>query len=342
MTARLIDTRSILVYTQLIAVYTAIGIGILFGALYLCYLIRHDVEFATSNALMLKIGRVAYRYSHGSIQYICGQYDPELAYILKPGECEYEDIEYRMAFHANSAGLRDDEAALQDPEIVVLGDSHALGLGVSQNETFAALVEEGSGKKVLNTGVSSYGTARELMLFRRLGVSNADYVIIQYCRNDFDENKQYAELGGRLNIMPEEEYERLREINNDRHRSFVHPGLGVIMRTIEKTKEGIASLFGPEDNGISEAAAFKYALEKNKDLLKDKKVIILELNGSNLYDNLFMDNVKQEFVDSDLDLDFIDVREFLTDEDYYVLDNHMRPSGHQKVAKAILEIIRGQ
>ena len=181
---------TILVYARLIAIYTVAGIGILLAFLYFCYLARQDLDVASSNGMTLNIGRIAYTYSHGAIQYACGRYDPQLAYILRRRECSYEETEYETTFHPNSAGLRDDETSLHDPDIVILGDSHALGLGVSQDETFAALLEKGSGLKVLNTGVSSYGTAREMMLFRRLGISNTDYIIIQYCRNDFNENKQ--------------------------------------------------------------------------------------------------------------------------------------------------------
>jgi intein-encoded DNA endonuclease-like protein len=78
------------------------------------------------------------------------------------------------------------------------------------------------------------------------------------------------------------------------------------------------------------------------DLLEGKKIIILEINGHNKYDNLFIDKAKQELDDLPLDLNFIDVRQFLTDQDYYVLDNHMTAKGHRKVAEAILDMIRAQ
>ncbi len=335
-------TRNIFVYTRLIAIYTVAGLSIILAFMYFCYLARQDPDIASSNGLTLKIGRVAYVYSHGAIQYACGRYDPQLAYILRPGQCKYEDTEYEMAFQPNSAGLRDDEASLDDPDIVILGDSHSLGLGVSQDEIFAALLEKGSGMKVLNTGVSSYGTARELMLFRRLDISNVDTVIIQYCRNDFSENKEYLDLGGRLNIMSQEDFQNNASANNARHRSFTSPGIGVITRTMEKASKVVASLFSEEHEEISEAEAFKYAIEKNIDLLKGKKIIVLEINGHNKYDNLFIENARRELKSLPLDMRFIDVREFLTDEDYYVLDNHMTATGHRKVAKAILDMIREQ
>ncbi|MFP5462523.1 MAG: CidA/LrgA family protein, partial [Gammaproteobacteria bacterium] len=44
--------------------------------------------------------------------------------------------------------------------IVVIGDSHAMGWGANDEETFAAQLQALSGRPVYNLGVASYGTAR--------------------------------------------------------------------------------------------------------------------------------------------------------------------------------------
>jgi hypothetical protein len=151
--------------------------------------VREDADVASSNGLLLKLGRTAYRHSHASIQYVCGRYDPQLTYLLRPGECRYGDTEFDTLVHVNSAGLRGSEESLDNPDVVIVGDSHTLGNGVRQEKIFATRLENSSGLKVLNAGMSSYGTARELMLLRKLGVDKAKYIIIQYCRNDYNENK---------------------------------------------------------------------------------------------------------------------------------------------------------
>ena len=334
--------RSFLLYTKLIAIYTVFGVSGILVFMYFINLSGRDVDFASQNDVFRNIGRVAYRSTNLPTQYICGRFDPQLGYIWRPGECRYEQLEYEMLIQFNSAGLRDDETSLHDPEVVILGDSHAMGEGVPQDETFAALLEKMLGLKVLNSGVSSYATAREMMLFRRLGNNNADYIIIQYCNNDFSENKRYFNLSGQLNVMSEEKYENLVSIAKDRHKSFAWSSIGVVKRAFEKATEVIASLVRGKNEEIDEVLAFKYVISNNKDLLKGKKIIILEINPYNNNDDLFINRAKWELSDLDLDLHFIDVSQFLTDGDYYVLDNHMTASGHRKVAEAIFEVIRAQ
>lgn len=332
------STRSqhLLTYSKLISIYLAVGIAIVLGFLYLCYLARENLSIASNNGLALKIARIAYRYSHGSIQYACGRYDPQLTYTLMPGGCNYSDIEYEMNFQVNSAGLRDDEASLISPEIVVIGDSHSLGLGVSGDETFVSRLEDQSKRKVLNASVSSYGTAREMMLLRRLDTSNVETIVIQYCRNDFSENMEYFKNEGRLDIMTQDRFEAIVDLANADHRSFFSPGVGVMRRAIDKASHVVGLARADDQEVISEAEAFKHAIEKNIDLLEGRKVVVLEINGHNLYDNMFIDEAKRELADLPIDVQFIDVREFLTDDDYFLLDNHMTAAGHRKVAEAIL------
>jgi hypothetical protein len=331
-----------LLYSKLITIYVALGVSIILAFLYFSNLVRHNADLAASSELTLKIARTAYRSSHASIQFVCGRHDLQLGYLLNPGECRYEDVEYKMRFEVNSAGLRDDEDSLANPDIVILGDSHALGLGVSQDEIFAGRIEAESGLKVLNAGVSSYGTVREMMLFRRLNIDSADIVIIQYCRNDFKENQKYISLGGQLNVMSQDKYDNIARIDKEHHRSFVQPGIGVLTRAVEKATEVMASFVSEQHDEIDEVEAFKYVMEQNKDLMEGKKIIITEINGHNRYDNLFISKVKQSLDDLGLDLHFIDVSQFLTDQDYFVLDNHMTADGHRKVATAILDVIRAQ
>lgn len=57
-----------------------------------------------------------------------------------------------MEYSINSLGVRDDEAALNNPEIVVVGDSQAMGWAVGREQTFPALIGKQTGKKILNTG----------------------------------------------------------------------------------------------------------------------------------------------------------------------------------------------
>ena len=137
--------------------------------------------------------RTAYYNTRQVIQRepLCSRFDEELGYTLKPGHCVFANIEFKTEYSINSLGLRDTQEALYKPEIIVVGDSFAMGWGVNQQEAFPKVLERKSGKKVLNAAVSSYGTAREMLLLKRLDTSAMKYLIIQYYENDYWENIVY-------------------------------------------------------------------------------------------------------------------------------------------------------
>ncbi len=137
--------------------------------------------------------RIAYLNTRTVIQVepAFSRFDPELGYTLKPGNFEFSNIEFKTDYFVNSLGLRDTEEALHKPDIIVLGDSYAMGWGVNQNEAFPQVLGRKTGRKVLNAAISSYGTAREMILLRRLDTSAMKYLIIQYYDNDHSENIVY-------------------------------------------------------------------------------------------------------------------------------------------------------
>ena len=55
------------------------------------------------------------------------RYDPELFYTMRPGRFVFAQREFAHEFRVNSLGVRDEEGALDAPEIVVIGDSVAMG-----------------------------------------------------------------------------------------------------------------------------------------------------------------------------------------------------------------------
>ena len=107
----------------------------------------------------------------------------------------------------NTAGLRDEEAALEAPDVIVLGDSYAMGWGVQQDETLARVLARTSGLKVLNAGVSSFGTVREMKLLDRLDTSRLKVLVVQYNDTDLVENAAFREHGGTLPILAAGQYQ---------------------------------------------------------------------------------------------------------------------------------------
>src|SRR6185436_2355315 len=82
------------------------------------------------------------------------------------------------------------------PRVLLIGDSHTLGWGVEDDQTFASVLASEFGYRTVNLGVSSYGTPRELGWLERQGKPLPDdRVVLQYSDNDFDENRQFVETG---------------------------------------------------------------------------------------------------------------------------------------------------
>ena len=105
--------------------------------------------------------------------------------------------------------MRDEDALLDAPEVIVLGDSHAMGWGVGQEEALPQVLARKSGRRVLNAAVSSYGTARELLLLDRLDASRLRVLVVQYSDNDLPENRTFRENGNQLPIMSEAQYQNI-------------------------------------------------------------------------------------------------------------------------------------
>lgn len=118
------------------------------------------------------------------------RYDSSLAYRFKSGIIgRFTNPEFDVEVRTNSLGVRDDEASLHYPQVVVLGDSHAMGWGVEKKERFTSVIGSKLQVKVLNTAITSYGTHREAKLLREVNLDSCSVLIIQYCENDLQENK---------------------------------------------------------------------------------------------------------------------------------------------------------
>lgn len=178
-------------------------------------LIECTVELALNHSGMLRwqpqVFAALRYYHHGRDSRVpqhdsaCIRWDPEVGYRLRPPGCTIVDREFTVHYAVNRQGLRDDEASLHDPAIVVVGDSYAMGWGVAQEDSFAEVMSRDLGVRVLNAGISSYDTARELALADRLGLRSHRALVIQYCGNDDGPNRTYVDEG-RLDVHSEEDF----------------------------------------------------------------------------------------------------------------------------------------
>src|SRR2546428_8803635 len=127
----------------------------------------------------------------------CAVYDAQLLYTLRAGGCRFSNREFATWLSVNAMGFRQTTQLDGPPRIAVLGDSHEMGWGVEDHETFASLIEQSLGEKVANLSVSSYGTARELLALSRSKLKGLRTIIIAYSYGDVEENRDYLLHGPR-------------------------------------------------------------------------------------------------------------------------------------------------
>ena len=108
-------------------------------------------------------------------------------------------VEGKWHFVFNSRGFRNSyECDYAKPpnvlRVLSIGDSQTLGYEVDQEETFSAqlssiLQNDSVDNQVLNTGVTGFGTAEELIFLENEGVRyKPDCVILGFFQNDYEDN----------------------------------------------------------------------------------------------------------------------------------------------------------
>ena len=279
----------------------------------------------------------------------CAQYDRELTYILKPGRCSFDNVEFRTELRVNRAGLRDEDSALEAPDVIVLGDSYAMGWGVQQDETLSRVLARTSGLKVLNAGISSFGTVRELKLLDRLDTSRLKVLVVQYNETDLVENLAFREHGGAMPILSAEEYQAT--VDWYLARRGYWPGKYVSglfgKLTGLATPDPNTPRMPPSMSSLEEATLFLNVLARGtKKPLDDVKLIVFEASEQIRPPRSFLTNVAVVSRGDDQPAHLrrlrpLDVAPLLEEQDFYALDDHLRASGHEKIGRALAEIVKG-
>lgn len=85
--------------------------------------------------------------------------------------------------------------------VLSIGDSHTQGYEVRQNSTFSAVLERflkhrAKNAEVINTGVSGFSNAEELVFLENEGIKyNPDVVVLGFFANDFEDNLKAGLFG---------------------------------------------------------------------------------------------------------------------------------------------------
>ncbi len=275
-------------------------------------------------------------------------YDPELGYTLKPTAAfTHANSEYVTRYRTNRLGLRDSDEALRGPEVVVLGDSFAMGWGVAQDRTFPKTLERLSGLRTLNAGVSSYGTVRELKLLDRIDTSAMKYLVIQYCDNDYEENGRFYLAGNNLIVSSPERYQHERDVYERARRYFFGKYLVALFRPgLIAERDDVADQAAPGHVSESPAGLFLNALlHAGRKNLQNVRILLFELRAFARNSPDFIESVQRERKDPRYpqevrEITLLSFHTLLGRNHYYVLDDHLTPSGHDVVARALTNRIR--
>jgi hypothetical protein len=296
-------------------------------------------------------------YDRKIIQYNsqCSVFDPKLFYTLKPNaHFNYSNAEFDNPFSTNSMGVRDDENSLHKPSIICLGDSYTMGWGADQDSTYPQQLEKISGQKVLNGGVSSYGTAREIINLGRFDTAALTHLVVQYYDNDYEENTGYIKNNRQLVISPRALFERT--VKSEGYNSIYYPGkyfLNISQLYIKQTIQKVAPVFtfkiagnGPEVTDIKHATLFL-------DVFSDAPVDFSKVKTIVFYPGKDLERIKafERLTDSLLqvspykerfhgNIKILRVTELLQPSDYYMLDVHLTNKGHRKIAEGLWKMMQ--
>jgi hypothetical protein len=204
--------------------------------------------------------------------------------------------------------------------------------------------------KVLNAGISSYGTVRELKLLDRLDTSRLKVLVVQYNETDLVENLAFRDHGGAVPILAAGQYQAT--VDWYQARQGYWPGKytsGLFMK--------ITRLEAPDPNAprtpasisaLDEATLFVNVLARGtKTPLDGVKLIVFEASEQIRPPRSFLANVavvsrgdqQPAYVQR---LRALDVAPLLEEHDFYSLDDHLRASGHEKIGRALAEAIKAQ
>ena len=275
----------------------------------------------------------------------CAMYDEALGYRLRPGRCRFANREFDTQIDVNAAGVRDAEADLVMPTTIVLGDSFTMGWGVSDAEAYASLLQARCGGRVLNAGISSYGTARESALLGRLDRRALRWLVVQYSDNDSRENEEFVERGYQLVPMPPSDYAKYVRLMADRATYYPGKHLAQFLphawsRLTRRYQPSTGAPASPGEAGLSgpdrEAERFLDVLAKAP-VPDDTRMLIFELNGSSRNDGVFTAAVSRRLAAGGYPTPLqtavvLDVSPRLTPDQFLTLDEHISARGHATIA----------
>ncbi len=308
----------------------------------LSYLVLNYSDLNKRNFIKQKIiqaTRVPYLLTRNIWQSYCTKYDKVLLYFPKNGECQFDNLEFKTKTNFYN-GRRLDNLDYNENKlnILVLGDSIAMGWGVNDNKTFPYLIENSLSVNVDNYSISSFGTIREMQLLERLN-KQYDLIILQYNNNDYSENLSYFE-NKTAYPRPKKFFDILSQKPKSMKTLYVQYMLELynfyyiqpIKRRIFKQKDHSKKKI---DHSIILDSIFNSFIFESK--IKSN-IIILPINGTgkgvpNSVNNYFKKISKLE------NIYYLNIK-FDKNKHFFKLDDHLNENGHVYTKKKVIDFIK--
>ena len=186
--------------------------------------------------------------------------------------------------------------------------------------------------------MSSFGTAREMILLDRLPTDKTEIYVIQFHSNDHSENEQFVANDFSLPIRTESAYDSLASAIQHRQRYFLFKHLYGISKNLgQQLFSGLRGEKGPA-TAAEEAELFLKVLSTRRDKFENKQIFAFKTDDFDKLEDNFADAVdslarKNEY--GWLNITTVRINGLLNDDDYFTLDDHINASGHRKLAKVI-------
>lgn len=266
----------------------------------------------------------------------CSKFDVNLLYSPITGECLFFNPEFttKMSFDENRRlNTIDDKISYDQNIISVLGDSFAMGWGVNDDETFSYHLQKLMDKKVINLGVSSYGTIREIKKLKLNQFYNqVDTVIIQYHLNDIYEN---IDLDINKVYLKKDYDEYFQDQKNN---------LNFSNYIFKNYKKSLRLLFTHLNDIIfKEKNMEKYNLTEHLNKLDD--IINKNINDPKKEVIIFLIKEPHQILLYHNDKEFKNFKFFIIEankEHFFIVDDHLNALGHKFVSEKLFDYLSQQ
>lgn len=288
------------------------------------------------------------------------QFDSYAGYITKPNlMAPFNNREFNTTVQTNSMGFRDDETSLQDPDVLILGDSFGFGWGVENNETLEAILEKESKLNILNMSVSGYNNIQELALLEKWRQTHSlkdKTILLLYYANDMITN-----VDDKSGIYPTTHKEGdsiiIKPVTLTAYNQWIsgaHTTLGNLlvrrfysMYYLKNAYSRLRAIWDKHSDTENSAnnysgdkiEIFRMVLEKLQNMCQKEKckIVIAYIPYTPYLKN--EEYAKEYFfvkhLVSSYNIGFIDLSNIVGQNGYYLLDEHWNTNGHQKAALEI-------